>query len=94
MLDGSETANAADLQKAVEKVIEAHYLFDSEGYLQWTLEDIPAFADGAYVLVGAYLGADDFSQAANPDWLKMGMRMVQGGIHIALDNDELDAEYF
>lgn len=87
VLDAVETPAAADLAKAEEKVRAAHALLKAEGLLRWTLADIPDYAEEPYVLLGAFLAADDFATLKEPDWLVIGMRQIQRGVHVAIVDD-------
>jgi hypothetical protein len=83
VLDRAAAAEGADLDKALEKLVAAHGVFKSEGLVQWTLADIPLEVEEGYLLMGAALGADDFSAPApNPAWPQMAMRIVQAYVHV------------
>jgi hypothetical protein len=61
--------------------------------LRWTLADIPDYAEEAYVLIGGYLAADDFSAPKDPEWMVMGTKIIQSGVHLPV-SDETTAENF
>ena len=66
VLGQDETASPADLAKAVEKVTAAHALLKAKRVLRWTQADIPDYAEEAYVLIAAFLGAADFQDIPGP----------------------------
>lgn len=81
VLGQDETASAADLAKAVEKVTAAHALLKAKRVLRWTQADIPDYAEEAYVLIAAFLGAADFQVERDPMGLQMGLNMIYEGIN-------------
>lgn len=93
ILDPLETESSEDGALALEKLKAAHYTLKAQGLVRWTLADIPDFAEEAYVLIGAYLAADVFSQVKDPEWMVMGVRIVQSGIHVPIV-DECYAQDF
>jgi hypothetical protein len=93
VLDPLETASPEDLALASEKLRAAHYLLSAEGLLRWTLADIPPFAEEAYVLIGSALAADDFSVARDPEWISVGVRMIQRGVHIPVSDETLAEDF-
>lgn len=84
VLDPQETASAADLQKALEKLRAAHYTLRGQGLVRWTLADIPPEVEEGYVLCGAALAADDYGAPRDANWWVNGMRMVQAFVHVPL----------
>ena len=81
--DPALAAGNPDFDVAVQKIRAAHGVFKAENLVRWTLEDIPEDVQEAYVMMGAALGAEDFSAAApNPAWPQMAMRLVQAYVHI------------
>lgn len=94
ILDPTESPNAADLAKAEEKIKAAHALVKGEGLLRWTLADIPDYAEEPYVLIAAWFAADDFNSPKDPEWVALGVRLIQRGVHQEIANDDYTAEHF
>ena len=94
ILDPTETPNAADQAKAEEKIRAAHALIKGEGLLQWTLSDIPDFAEEPYVLIASALAADDFNAPKDADWIALGVRLIQRGVYLPIPDNFAQAENF
>lgn len=77
VLAANEAPASADLLKAVEKIKAAHYAFGVQQLVRWTLNDIPPAAEEPYVMMGAYLAANDFESQADPVWPVMSTTELQ-----------------
>lgn len=78
----NEAPDAADLAKAVEKIKAAHYAFGVQELVQWTLNDIPPYADEPYAMMGAFLAADDFEAEVNQAWPVMATTELQRAVNL------------
>lgn len=78
----NEAPDAADLQKAVEKVKAAHYAFGVQELVQWTLNDIPPYAEEPYVMMGAFLAADDFETEGSQSWPMLATTELQRAVNL------------
>lgn len=87
VLGANETPSPEDLALANEKLRTAHYALEVERIVRWTLNDIPPQVENAYVLLGAYEAADDFTVPKEPTWFLQGMRQVQAWVHIPAQPD-------
>lgn len=93
MLAANESPSAADLVKAIEKVKAAHYSFGVQRIAQWTLNDIPPYAEEPYVAMAAYLMAPDFSADADPNWVAFATVELQRATNLP-SNATVQTEYF
>lgn len=82
VLGASETADAGDLDAAIQGVKDAHQYFSTEGLSRWTLNDIPQAVETGYVNVGAFMCADEFLQPKQPEWFSLGLKAVQAYVNI------------
>lgn len=78
-----DPAEAEDMAVALEKIDAAHQALIVERICQWTLADIPRSVEEAYVLLAAYLAADDFTLPKDANWWLQGMRQAQANANIA-----------
>lgn len=85
VLGAVETASPEDLNVAMQAVTDAHNTLDGHRLLRWTLQDIPKQVDLGYVLMAAYLCADDFVVPKDPGWMVQGMGVVQTFVNIPAD---------
>lgn len=82
VLGATETASPEDLELALQGVRDAHNLFDAQGLLRWTLDDIPEQADLGYVMVSAYFMAPDFVQPQEGSWASGGLAAIQSYVNL------------
>lgn len=82
MLAANEAPSAADREKALEKLKAAHYGFQTQRLVQWTLNDIPGYAEEPYVQMAAFLAADDFEAPGNPMWLSYATTEMQRAMNL------------
>lgn len=92
-LGAQETANAADLQLAKEKIKATHQAVKIEGLLRWTLSNVPAYAEEPYVMMTAFLLQPEFQQPQDPSLWSMGLRQIQRGVNLP-SVGTTQAEYF
>jgi hypothetical protein len=81
-LAANESPSAADREKALEKLKAAHYSFETQQLVQWTMNTIPGYAEEPYVQMAAYLAADDFEAPGNPAWLSFAMMELQRAVNL------------
>ena len=82
VLGSNEPADAADLVKATEKLKAAHYAFSIRDLVQWTLTTIPTYAEEPYVMMAAYLGADEFDAVPNQTWPLIATTDLQRAVNL------------
>jgi hypothetical protein len=82
VIGASETASAEDLDLAIEGLGEAHSAVEVAGLSDWTLDTIPENCEVGYVMMAAYLRADEFLQPKDPAMMVMGMRQIQGYVYV------------
>ncbi len=87
VLAANEAPSGADQQKAIEKLKAAHYGFQTQRLVQWTLNDIPGFAEEPYVQMAAFLAADDFEAPGNPAWLAYATMELQRAVNLPAIDD-------
>jgi hypothetical protein len=87
VLGANETASAEDLAVATQSVLDAHNALEVQRLTRWTLQDIPRQVELGYVLMAAYLAADEFVVPKEPEWMGQGLRTVQAFVHIPLERD-------
>ena len=87
VLDPRETADADDAVRALEALQEAHFALRGDGLVRWTLNDIPPEVQAAYVMLAAFLCADDYASPVDVSqfWMR-GLRMVQTFVHVPLSD--------
>lgn len=93
MIAAQEPGSAADLAKALEKIKAAHYSFGTQQIAQWTLNDIPPYAEEPYVCMAAFLCASEFERPADPSWPAYALLELQRAANLPALN-VTPAEYF
>lgn len=93
VLGAEETPTSPDFVLMLDKLRAVHALLKGERLLQWTMGDIPDFAEEPYVLIAAYLSTDEFNKQPRPDWLQAGIRSIESGINVR-NSGTTQAEYF
>lgn len=56
-----QTPDASDIQIAEEKLDAVHAILLAKRKLHWTWDDVPAYANEPYAMMGAFLAAPEFS---------------------------------
>lgn len=82
VLGANEPADPDDLVKALEKLKAAHYAFSVRDLVQWTLNTIPTYAEEPYVMMAAYLGADEFDAVPNQTWPLIATTDLQRAVNL------------
>lgn len=82
VLAADEAPSAADREKALEKLKAAHYSFGVQSLAQWTMNDVPPYAEEPYVAMAAFLAADDFEAEAKDFWPAWAMTELQRAANI------------
>lgn len=93
VLGADETPDAADLQKAAEKIRAVHASLKVKRLLRWTLANIPDYAEEPYVLMAAFMAADDFQVAAKTEWYLQGLAQFQEAANLPASGPT-QTEYF
>jgi hypothetical protein len=93
VLGAEETASSADYELAIDKLRAVHAWLKAERILQWTMNDIPDFAEEPYVMMAAFLTTDEFGKQPRPDWWQAGVNSVVAGINLR-NVGPTQAEYY
>lgn len=94
VLAAGETASAADLKKAREKLAAVHAALDAENLLRWTKNDLPVWAQEPYVMMAGTLAAPEFGLAATADMWNLGLRMIQSGVSTSSSQDPIPSDSY
>ncbi len=92
VIGATETAEAEDLELAIQGVRDAHNFFSNQGLLRWTLDDIPEEVDLGYVLMAAFFMAPDFVQPQEASWATGGLGTVQSFVNLPTSGDVYSVE--
>ncbi len=93
MLAPGEAAPAHDLDAAIEKLRAVHASLKKEELLQWTLLDIPDWAEEPYVTMAAFLLGPEFTKPVEIGMWQYGMAEIRSGVQIG-NTGPVCAEYF
>ncbi len=93
VLAPGEPGDAHDLEVAVEKLKAVHASLKKEELLQWTLQDIPDWAEEPYITMAAFLLGPEFTKPVDIGMWQYGMSEIRSGVQIG-NGGTVCAEYF
>jgi hypothetical protein len=86
-------ASPEDLATALEKLRAVHASLRKEELLQWTLADIPDFAEEPYCAMAAFLAGPDYMVPVPKDMWDYGMSEIRRAVQLQAVG-RVTAEYF
>lgn len=93
VLAAGETPSAEDQELVVTKLMAVHAYLRKEDLLRWTVQDIPDYAEEPYVMMAAFLAAEDFGRVVSAANWQGGLSLIQSAV--ALPNTgPVRTEYF
>lgn len=93
VLGADEEPSASDYELALEKLRAVHAWLKAQKLLQWTMNDIPDFAEEPYVLMAAFMTTDEFGKPPRIDWWQSGLQAIAAGINLR-NIGPTQAEYY
>lgn len=94
VLAAGETAEAADLKKAQEKLVAAHAAIVARSLNRWTTHNLPVEVHEPYVSLAAVLVAPDYGRTPSGDWWIWGMSEIATAASTRISQGAIPAEYF
>lgn len=89
-----QTASDSDIEIAERGLDGVHALLLAERKLKWTWADVPVYAEFPYVMLGAFLSAQDFGKPADTGMWQVGMTLLNRANTAPVADAPTSAEYF
>jgi hypothetical protein len=93
ILPPGQDADAEDLETAIEKLRTVHASLKKEGLTQWTINDIPDYAEEPYVLMAAFLAGPEYERPVDVGMWQFGISEIRSAIQLPATGT-VCADYF
>lgn len=93
VIGADETPSAEDMTTALEGVRDAHSYLKVEDLVQWTLNDIPDYAEKPYIMIAAWQSAPEFTVLRDDNWIAQGTIQLRRALNLRASG-RTQAEYF
>lgn len=94
VIGDGQTPSDSDIEIAEQHLNAVHALLLAERKLKWTWSDIPVYAEMPYVMLGAFLSAQEFGKQADPSMWQVGMTLLNRANTAPVADAPTSAEYF
>jgi len=94
VLGAGQTAAPEDIAVAKQKLRAAHVSFRKDERVRWQIGQLPEEAEEPYVMMAAFLAANDFGKQADPTWVQFAEREINAIVRTPKGGEPVKVEYF